>query len=159
MLPHDAVHLAGMGALTSLVAPAIVLLARHRWTWSPGWAAAPAFVVLHAALMLFMDLREPPLPLHLAIEALLLTGAVGYWLPVLGHHRLDDTARCVYLFVTAPSLDLAGVVIVARGHAAGGLAMIVAMLPIGVAAVVLTWRLMLAEERAVRSLEVSGADA
>jgi cytochrome c oxidase assembly factor CtaG len=46
-----------------------------------------------------------------------------------------------------PSLDLAGVVIVLRGDAAGGLAMIVGMLPVGVAAVALCWRWIIHEEQ------------
>jgi cytochrome c oxidase assembly factor CtaG len=155
MLPHEAVHMAGMGALVSLLAPALVLATRHRFRWSPGWGALPAFVALHAALMLWMDVREPVLPVHLVLETLLVAGAVLFWLPVLGAGRLDDTARCVYLFLATPSLDLPAVVIVARGHAAGGLSMIVAMLPIGLAAVVLTWRYLLAEERSVQEFEKS----
>jgi cytochrome c oxidase assembly factor CtaG len=153
MVAHEVVHMAGMGALVSLLAPLVVLLTRHRVAWSPGWAALPGFAALHSVVMVWMDVREPPLFLHLALDTVLVAGAALFWLPVLGTRRLDDLTRAVYLFLAAPALDLSGVVIVARGNAAGGLAMIVAMLPIGLTAVVLTWRVMVAEERSVRIVE------
>jgi hypothetical protein len=57
----------------------------------------------------------------------------------------------VYLFLAGPLLDLAGVWLVARGDRAGGLAMVVGMLPIGVAALVVTWRWVVGEEKAAAS--------
>jgi cytochrome c oxidase assembly factor CtaG len=158
-------HMAEMGLITSAVAPGILLLARRGWGWR--WAGlrllplpAPVllagFVVLHAAITLAMDGSEPSPPVHLVLHAVLLFGALAFWLPVLGPDPLTPAGRMVYLFVGAPALDLAAVVVVARGDSAGGLAMIVAMLPIGLAALGSTWHWLVEEERAVRLREQAG---
>jgi cytochrome c oxidase assembly factor CtaG len=161
---HELVHMAGMGLLTSAVAPTIARLGRHspllrRGSW-PGWLTLPAFLLLHGAVTLEMGRGEPPPPVHLVIDSLLLAAAVLFWLPVLGEpaRRLDGVGRCVYLFVAMPALDIPAVVLVAQGHAAGGLAMIVAMLPIGLLAVGLFWQLIAAEEAAVRRAEAAETD-
>jgi cytochrome c oxidase assembly factor CtaG len=156
----ELVHMAGMGLLTSAVAPLLILAGRRRTSWRalswPAAVALPFFVGLHAAITLGMEAVERTLWLHLLVDAILVSGAVVFWLPVLGtERRLDPLARCVYLFLAAPSLDLAGVVVVARGDSAGGLAMIVAMLPIGVVAVALTWQQLRAEESTARALDRS----
>src|SRR4051812_41260036 len=160
MAVPELVHMAGMGLLTSVVAPALILLGRRARrlpsiTWPAGLILA-VFVLFHAAVMLWMEAWEPPRPAHLLLDALLLAGAVAFWLPVLGPApgRLDDLGRCMYLFLATMSLDLPAVILVARGDAAGGLAMIVAMLPIGLAAVGLTWRVLQAEEAEVRRIEL-----
>ncbi|MEU0218810.1 hypothetical protein ABZ281_28585 [Streptomyces sp. NPDC006265] len=72
-----------------------------------------------------------------------------FWIPVLARtrHRLGDVGRCLYLFLAAPLLDLPAVGVIAAGHSAGGLTMIVAMLPIGVLAAALTWEWVNREER------------
>jgi cytochrome c oxidase assembly factor CtaG len=158
-----AAHMAEMGLLTSVLAPAIVLATRRRWSWktltrSPA-LVLPLFVLLHAAITIGMDETDPRPALHLLLHAALLAGAVVFWLPVLGpRSRLGTAARCVYLFLAAPALDLAAVVVVARGDSVGGLAMIVAMLPIGFTAVVMIWRWMQAEERDVRAQQVIAAE-
>jgi len=86
--------------------------------------------------------------------AVLLGCAAVFWHPVVGSTgRLDAIGRSVYLFLAAPSLDLAAVVVVAQGDSAGGLAMIVAMLPIGLAAVAYMWRWLVTEEAAARALD------
>jgi hypothetical protein len=54
----------------------------------------------------------------------------------------------IYLFASMPAMDLAGVFVVLHGDSAGGLAMIVAMLPVGVAALVTTWHWVLTEQPA-----------
>lgn len=78
----------------------------------------------------------------------LLLGAVLFWAPVVGRRRrLPDAGRAAYLFIAGPVLDLAGVWLVAQGESAGGLAMIVGMLPIGIAALALTWQWIIREER------------
>ncbi|WP_018386295.1 hypothetical protein [Wenjunlia vitaminophila] len=66
--------------------------------------------------------------------------------------RLSDPGRCVYLFSAAPALDLPALGLVAAGHDAGGLTMIVSMLPVGGAALAVTWRWITAEERRERAL-------
>jgi cytochrome c oxidase assembly factor CtaG len=154
--------MAGMGLLTSVVAPAVVLATRARWQWRrltlPAGIALPGFVLAHAGITLVLTLGTPTRTVTVTLHLVLFLAAVVFWLPVLGPcARLSRPARCVYLFLAAPALDLAGVVVVATGDSAGGLAMIVAMLPIGLAAVGLTWRWLQDEERAVQA-EAATAD-
>jgi cytochrome c oxidase assembly factor CtaG len=163
MAVPELVHMTGMGLLTSVLAPLVTVAGRRSavlrtLTW-PAWIALPGFLALHAAITVLMGVHEPRPPMHAALDALLLAGAVIFWLPVLGQpgRRLDDLGRCVYLFLAAPSLDLPAVVLVARGDSVGGLAMIVAMLPIGLAAVALIWRVMTAEEAAARRVDQPAA--
>lgn len=143
-------HMAAMGAMTSLAAPALIIATRNHFWWRalsvPPLAALVGFPVLHAAIVLddhdAIDLQG------FTLHGALFIGALIFWLPVLaGTRRLDPGARAGYLFLATPALDLPAVVIVARGHSAGGLAMIVAMLPIGIAAVAFTWQWLVAEER------------
>jgi hypothetical protein len=156
---HEIVHMAAMGLITSVLAPSAILLSRPwlRWrvlSW-PAAVALPFFLVLHGTVMIWMEISEPAPLEHAGMDALLFVGAIAFWLPVLGSvRRLDPIGRCVYLYLAAPTLDLAGVVIVARGDSAGGLAMIVGMLPIGLAAVALTWRLLQEDEERARALDL-----
>lgn len=159
---HEAVHMLLMGLLVSVAPPAVILATRRYYHWrplsAPAWIALPAFVVMHGAIMLTMDRIESRPLLSYPIHTVLFLGAVMFWLPVLGHvRRLTDAGRCVYLFIAAPTLDLAGVVMVAQGNAIGGLAMIVGMLPIGLITVWLTWRWVVDDERSVRASEVLAA--
>lgn len=149
------------GLATSGLAPALLLITgrgRSGWDWDrlalPAVLTLPLFAVLHAATMILMAGQDLPAPVELPLHALLLLGAIVFWLPVLGtRRRLPDPGRTVYLFLAAPTLDLAGVWIIARGDTAGGLAMIVAMLPIGLAAIGVTWRWIVREERLRRQAE------
>lgn len=144
-------HMAEMGLLTSIVAPSVVIAARRSVDHIalPGWLALSLFVVLHDCIVIGMSRSMPSAAMALLLHALLLLGAVLFWLPVLGvRRRLADPGRIVYLFVALPMIDLAGVYAVLVGDQAGGLAMIVAMLPAAVIAVGVAWRWMLAEERA-----------
>jgi cytochrome c oxidase assembly factor CtaG len=157
---HEIVHIAAMGLITSVLAPAVILLSRGLLRWRvlswPAAVALPFFLVLHGTVMIWMDVSEPPPLEHTGLDALLFVGAIVFWLPVLGYgRRLDPIGRCVYLYLAAPTLDLAGVVIVARGDSAGGLAMIAGMLPIGLAAVALTWRLLQQDEARARALDLA----
>ncbi|MBL1082576.1 hypothetical protein JK359_11385 [Streptomyces actinomycinicus] len=102
-----------------------------------------------------MNLRPPGGAL--VTQPLLVVAAVLFWLPVLAptRHRLDDPARCLYLFLAAPLLDLPAVGVVAAGRSAEGLAMIVGMLPVGIAAAASTWSWVNREEREARGLVLS----
>ena len=156
---HEAVHMVLMGLLVSVAPPAVILPTRRYYDWHafsvPAWFALPAFVVVHGAIMLTMDDVESRPLLSYPVHTALFLGAVMFWLPVLGRvRRLSEAGRCVYLFVAAPTLDLAGVVMVAQGKAVGGLSMIVGMLPIGLITVWLTWRWVVADERSVRASEM-----
>lgn len=145
-----------MGLLTSVVAPLVVLAGRRRGAPSAPvrlrpWRAAgilAGFAVVHAATVLLVG-PETDLTVNLAVHAVLLAGAVVFWLPVLGRgsSRLPDAGRAVYLFLACPLLDTAALALVVRGDEPAGISMIVAMLPIGLAAIVLTWRWIAAEER------------
>jgi cytochrome c oxidase assembly factor CtaG len=161
----DLAGMAGMGLITSTFAPLLVVATRRHWLWRGlDWhpaVALPAFVVVHAAITLGMDGTGHGHAGHAVPAAMLLVAAAVFWYPVLGTgRRLDAIGRSVYLFLAAPSLDLAAVVVVARGDSAGGLAMIVAMLPIGILAVIFLWRWLVAEEAAARLLDerASGGD-
>jgi cytochrome c oxidase assembly factor CtaG len=151
-----------MGLLTSVVAPLLVLAGRRRRRPDP---AAPrvaraaaillGFEVLHAGIVLLTAAPATGTTAHVLAHATLLAGAVLFWLPVLGHGatRLPDAGRSVYLFLACPLLDLAAVALVVRGDEAAGVAMIVAMLPVALAAVVVTWRWIAVEERAARAAD------
>ncbi|MFI2435968.1 hypothetical protein [Streptomyces sp. NPDC018693] len=135
--------MAATGLLVSLVVPGLIHATRRSPLWRvlalPWGMALPGFVLLHAAAVL----AGPG-----GAEAAVVLAAVWFWLPVLGtRHRLTDAGRCVYLFLAVPLLDLPAVLVVATGDSAGGLAMIVAMLPIGALAAAVTWRWITAEER------------
>ena len=150
------VDMAVMGALTSVVAPALILGTGRvlpSWRWDrlavPAYVVLPVFLVAHAAGTILLGQVDLTAPVAFTLHAVLLLGAVLFWLPVLGtRHRLTDPARTAYLFLAAPSLDLGAVWVIASGDSRGGLAMIVAMLPIGLAAVMSTWRWIVREERA-----------
>ncbi|HET6877614.1 MAG TPA: hypothetical protein VFH38_08810 [Jatrophihabitans sp.] len=158
---HEAVHMVLMGAITAVLAPAIVLATRSRFDWYwlsfPAAVVLPVFAVAHTALMLVMDPLEQRLVPNLLVHGALLVGSIAFWLPVFGrHHRLSDGERCVYLFIGCPALDIAGAFLVAQGNSVGGLAMIVGMLPIGFAALWLSWQWIRDDERAVQAREVAG---
>lgn len=157
-----------MGVLTSVVAPALIVATRRRWEalsvrlTAPAPAVAVPFVAAHSAMVIWMGLGPEPGPsapaqaVHAAAHGALFAGALLYWLPVLSPRpRLSPAVRCVYLFLTAPALDLSAVVVVAGGHSAAGLAMIVSMLPIGLCAVWTTWRWVSAEELAATTADVN----
>jgi hypothetical protein len=150
----DIVEMALMGLDTSLIAPAIVLLSR---SW-PGWkaltwppvVALPLALVAHAAVTIWMALAMPTVMVEVGVHLALLALSFVFWLPLLRPGtRLSDAGRSLYLFLAMPSMDLAGVFVVLNGDSRGGLAMIVAMLPIGVMAVASTWRWITLEEAAV----------
>jgi cytochrome c oxidase assembly factor CtaG len=164
-----------MGLLTSVVAPLLVVAGRRRAgrdsplerPWAHD-AAAPrrrpglavpvllGFAVVHTAVVLTpADTATTAVGLH----ALLLAAAVVLWLPVLGRGttRLPEAGRCAYLFLACPLLDLAGVAVVVRGDELAGIAMIVGMLPIPLAAVILTWRWITGEEREARAADAAAS--
>ncbi|CAM2980896.1 hypothetical protein SAXI111661_11825 [Saccharomonospora xinjiangensis] len=145
----SAVHMAGMGLAISVVAPALVLATRRGVAWqrvpAPPLLVLPAFVALHAVVTVAGHAVTPFGP-WLALHGALFAGAVWFWLPVLAG-RNSPALRSVYLFLAGPALDLAAIYLIIAGDVAGGLAMIVAMLPIGLAAVAVTWRWITEEER------------
>lgn len=146
--------MAFMGLMTSVVAPLLVLALRDRVGLGPldhrAAVALPGFVLLHAAIVLGVEAAGMwPMSVHVWAAAIVFVGAMVFWSPVLGRaHRLADDLGAVYLYLAAPTLDIPAVILIARGDSAGGLAMIVGMLPIGLIAVARTWRWLTAEEAA-----------
>ncbi|SFC79639.1 hypothetical protein [Streptomyces aidingensis] len=149
--------MAGWALALSAGVPGALLVTRNRAVWSrlavPAAVSFPLFVLVHAAVVLSMAApgHHGPLPRWPA-EAALAAAAVLFWLPVVGgaagRHALGGPGRCLYLFLAMPLLDLPAVVLIAAGHAAAGLAMIVGMLPVGLIAAATTWRWIGDEERA-----------
>ncbi|MFD2420692.1 hypothetical protein [Amycolatopsis pigmentata] len=157
-MTEEMVHMGAMGLLTSVVAPGIVMAGRRFVPWRRVPAqpvlVLPLFLALHAAITIAMGVAEFAVPADLALHGLLLVAAMWFWLPVLQPRPgAPDAARTVYLFLAGPSLDLAAVYLIIRGNEPGGLAMIVGMLPLGIAAVAVTWRWMAREDRLARQRE------
>lgn len=154
-----------MGLLTSAVAPLLVLAGRRPDSAVVGRHPALAvpiligFTVLHTAVVLAMP--DGGVAAVVTSHALLLAGGVAFWLPVFGRGttRLPEAGRSVYLFLACPVLDTAALALIVRGQEAGGIAMIVGMLPIPLAAVVLTWRWIAGEERLARAAETGATPA
>lgn len=117
----------------------------------------PGFVALHAVVVVVEHNAEPSAALNAVLRLGLFCGAVLFWAPVLGRrNRLPDTGRTLYLYTAMPLLDLAGVWLVAVGDSPGGLAMIAGMIPMGLAAVIVTWNWINLEERRTVIRERSG---
>lgn len=141
------------GAVTGVAAPTLLLAARRQGVGRvpelPGALCGPAFVLLHGAITLSLT-GGLGVASWAVLHAILLLGAALYWRPVLGPgRRLDGAERFLYLFLTSPLLDLAGVAVVALGHPDEGLAMIVGMLPLNVGSVIVTWQWITEEESLV----------
>lgn len=157
----DIVHDGFMGLLTSVVAPLFVLATLRSVPWqrvpAPPTVVLPMFVVMHAVITIATAELRPGLLADAALHLALFAGAVVFWLPVLvPGRRMRPAGRSVYLFLAAPSLDLAAIYLIIGGNSAGGLAMIVGMLPIGLAAVGVTWRWITTEERLVAASVPAG---
>lgn len=142
------------GLVTGAVAPTVLLALRTRRRWRrpvrlPVAAIGGAFVVVHAAITISLVVGFQP-PVWAALHVVLLAAGVVYWSPIFdGDGRLGGPDRLVYLLLTSPMLDLAGAAVMAFGHVAGGIAMIVGMMPLNATTVVFGWRWMVEEERRV----------
>ena len=152
----ETLHLGGVGMVISLVVPAAVWVSRGWIGWRriglPAVVSAPVFVVVHALYSVLVIVNLPVVSAILVEVAVVLAAAV-FWLPVVGPRPCGELAQSAYLFLTLPFLDMAAVYVIIRGHVGGGLAMIVGMLPFGVAAVVTTVRWITTEERSERLIE------
>jgi putative membrane protein len=98
--------------------------------------------------------------LHAFEHGWLVSTAILFWSCALGGvplpHPLGASQRAVYLFTGAAATDLAAIELMAAGHAGAGAAMLAGMLPLGLAAVLVTWRWVVAEEGRVARREVAG---
>lgn len=153
----DVLSMALSGFTVSVLVPGLIRATRDRRTWErmtlPAGVVLPLFVVLHAAAVLAPAVFPLEPGSRVLLEAALVAGSFLFWLPVVGPgRRLSDPGRCVYLFLAGPALELPAVFLIALGHTMGGLAMIGAMLPVGGAAMAVTWRWIIAEERAAQAV-------
>ncbi|MEV5147760.1 hypothetical protein AB0L14_26050 [Streptomyces sp. NPDC052727] len=145
--------MAWSAVLVAAVVPAAVRCLTHSPLWErisvPAGLALPLLVLTHAWSVLGDVVGIAPPGGARITEPVLLATAVLFWLPAVARtrHRLDGPGRCLYLFLAAPLLDLPAVGMVAAGHTAAGLAMIVGMLPVGITAVAVTWSWVNREER------------
>lgn len=139
-------------ALTVLV-PGVVGVTCGCRLWErvslPPGLALPLLVLLHAWVMLGRAAGLTPAVSPFLTETVLLAAAVPFWVPVVARtrHRLGEAGRCLYLYLAAPLLDLPALGVIAAGHSAEGIAMIVTMLPLSITAAVLTWTWVNREER------------
>jgi cytochrome c oxidase assembly factor CtaG len=159
-------HMLEHGALTSLVAPLLAIAGPYAVRALPRRgrrvAARAAVNVARPALawLLFvatlwvlhipavLDALEAQPLLHEAGHGLLLGAAVLFWLPVLGRpRRLRGLAAGVYLLVVIPFSDAIAAWYMVRGDTGAGIAMLASMLPVGLAAIALTWSGLRREER------------
>jgi cytochrome c oxidase assembly factor CtaG len=124
------------------------------------WLAWAAFVAGHwAVLLLVGSLHHLTGLADLGLHLLLLALGVMFWLPVLGGgqvvRRLRGPAASLYLFLAMPAADLTVVWLMARGDPGAAGVMLVAMLPLGIAALAVSWSWILGEERAARAGEAA----
>ncbi|MGW7689645.1 cytochrome c oxidase assembly protein [Streptomyces asiaticus] len=149
----DALTMGLSGLDVAVLVPGVIRATRSRPLWRrvslPAGMALPLFLVVHAAATLtplFHGAASPAV--HWVLEAALVGSGFLFWLPVFGgRYRLSEPGRCLYLFLASPLLDLPALLVIASGHALGGLSMIVGMLPIGIAAMAVTWRWATTEEQ------------
>lgn len=174
-------HIAAHALITVVAAPLLVLAAPLALVLGPlstgtrravlgvlrrpplAWLALPVvawalFVAAHwAALILVADGVSGPA--HVGIHAMLLAAALLFWLPVLGRGPVPRPLRgpgaSVYLFLALPASDLTAVWLMARGDSTAAAVMLAAMAPLGAAAVAVSWRWILREERLARLSEAA----
>jgi cytochrome c oxidase assembly factor CtaG len=123
-------------------------------------AAWAAFVAAHWAALVVAGTQHHLTGLdHLGLHAMLLVAGVLFWLPVLGRgqvvRRLRGPAASLYLFLAMPAADLTAVWLMARGDTTAVGVMLAAMLPLGVAAVAVSWSWIVREERVARASEAA----
>jgi cytochrome c oxidase assembly factor CtaG len=129
------------------------------------WRAAPllawlAFVAAHWAVLVVVGTQHHLTGLaDLGLHGGLLAVGVVFWLPVLGHgqvmRRLRGPSASLYLFLAMPAADLTVVWLMARGETAAAGVMLAAMLPLGIAALAVSWSWILREERVARAGEAA----
>lgn len=139
-----------MGLLATVVAPltAKAISTRPR-RWPAGFLAVPVLLVLAAHFVMIVSMDEFPARSSsgLLLHAGLLVCSVFFWMPVFGPGRIGDAARCVYLFLASPVLDLPALYLIAMGHSDPGIAMVTGMLPLPLTAVAFFYAWMRDEER------------
>lgn len=165
LLPADTIeaHVLSHALVALVAAPLLVIAvplrgpepspAMRRLGPPVAWAA---FVAAHWAALVIAGTQHHLTGLdHLGVHAMLLAAGALFWLPVLGSGRvmprLRGPAAGLYLFLAMPAADLTAVWLMARGETGAVGVMLAAMLPLGFAAVAVTWSWILREERVARA--------
>jgi cytochrome c oxidase assembly factor CtaG len=167
-------HMVQHGLLTTVAAPLIVLgepivlvlrlvSARHRRALVRSarrvqpllgaWAGLCAFVGVQWLAhwpALVAGAEAHPL-LHAALHAALLGSAVVFFLPILGRQpvprRLPSTRAVLQLVAAISLVDLVTVPYLATGRGGAAAAMLAAMSPLGIVALLVAWQGLAQEER------------
>lgn len=171
LLPAGSIeaHILSHALVAVVAAPLLVIAVPLPASWRPPswlrgpavpWAAWAGFVAAHWAALVVAGTQHHLTGLaHLGIHAMLLVAGVLFWLPVLGRGRLlprlSGPAASVYLFLALPAADLTAVWLMARGDVGAVGIMLAAMLPLGIAAVAVSWTWIVGEERAARAGEAA----
>jgi cytochrome c oxidase assembly factor CtaG len=124
------------------------------------WLAWGAFVAAHWAVLIVVGTQHHLTGLaDIGLHAGLLLVGILFWLPVAGHgqvvRRLRGPAASVYLFLALPAADLTTAWLVARGETTAVGVMLTAMLPLGIAAIAVSWTWIVREERDARASEAA----
>jgi cytochrome c oxidase assembly factor CtaG len=155
----DGAQMIAMGLTMTVACPLLVVAVRRRgWLRSlrlrPVWTLV-AFFFSHSFITLAMA-DDHATWVQVTLWVAMLPAGFAFYQPVFGARRMSDAARCVYLFTSGPCLDLAAVALIVIFHdAVGGIGMIVGMLPLGLTAMVTTWRWALREEREAAVADVA----
>jgi Cytochrome c oxidase caa3 assembly factor (Caa3_CtaG) len=165
LLPADTIeaHILSHALVALIAAPLLVIAVPLRGPepsptlrWIVVAVVWTAFVAAHWAALLIAGTQHHLTGLdHLGVHAMLLAAGVLFWLPVLGSGRvvprLRGLAAGLYLFLAMPAADLTAVWLMARGETGAVGVMLAAMLPLGFAAVAVSWGWILREERVARA--------
>jgi hypothetical protein len=136
-------------SLLALAAAATWCALPHKIATRLPFLPVAGLFALHSVVTAQMIAADWPLWAAAVVRLALFGAAVWFWLPVLGSApRLEPAVRTLYLFLAGPLLDLPALAQIAAGAHAAGVAMIVGMLPIPLAAVTSFCLWMRAEERA-----------
>jgi cytochrome c oxidase assembly factor CtaG len=143
-------HMVEHSVLTSLLAPALVFVLRGR---VPRIGALLAWGLFIAALWALnvprvLDWIMMRTVAHIVADLVVLAVSMLFWAPLLARRRpMRGLAAGAYLITAAMATDLIGAWYMAMGETVAGVAMVVGMLPLGVAAIVFTWSGLVQEER------------
>lgn len=135
-------------AARTLLAPAVA------WVAFVGCQLA-----FHIGPLLWLSLRVGWV--HELEHLLFLAAALAFWSVALAAEpvprRLPGLSRAAFVFGAMPVSDGAAAYLIAVGHPLAGVAMVAAMMPLGLAALTIAWRAMLDEERRSTLAEALGA--
>lgn len=148
-------HMLEHSAIACVAAPVLALLVRRPLVRP--LVAWPLFVATLWAINVpaVVDWIGGDPVARIGAVGLMLVVAVLFWLPALT--SLRGLAAGAYLLTAAMASDLIGAWYMAMGETGAGVAMVAGMLPMAVAAVVLTWNGLVREEREAGRLETYAA--